>query len=117
MGAARPTTVRAYVQLVAVMKAAGDSDAADDIEFLGRERAREAICNRDAWLFNCLLQNVLGHDVGYGIGRFIFRALYWVLLISVISTLILKLSVPRRRAADGAGSGASARASPGSFPE
>ena len=83
-----------YVQLVAVMKAAGDSDAADDIQFLGRERAREAICNRDAWSFNCLLQNVLGHAVGYGIGRFTFRALYWVLLISVISTLILKLSVP-----------------------
>jgi len=83
-----------YAQLVAVMKAAGDSDSADDIQFLGRERARGAICNKDAWSFNCGLQNVLGFAVGYGVGRFTFRALFWVLLISMISMTILKLSVP-----------------------
>jgi len=64
-----------YAQLVAVMKAAGDSDAADDIQFLGRERAREAICTKDARSFNCALQNVLGYAVGYGIGKYSFFAL------------------------------------------
>jgi uncharacterized protein YjbI with pentapeptide repeats len=86
-----------YAQLVAVMKAAGDSDAADEIQFLGKERAREAICKRKGLSFNCLLQNVLGFAVGYGIGKYGFRALYWVALISSISMAFLWNFVPEEQ--------------------
>lgn len=82
-----------YSQLAAAFKASGDADAADEIQFLGRERARQTICDKGL-SFDCWLQSVLGVGVGYGIGAYTFRALFWVLLLSAASAVFLKLWVP-----------------------
>lgn len=82
-----------YAQLAAALKNAGDNDAANEIRFLGRERAREAVCQQ-GMSFDCFFQNVLGYTVGYGIGRYTFFALGWVVVLSLFSMFVLKWSVP-----------------------
>ncbi len=85
-----------YTQLAAALKSSGDNDAANEIRFLGRERAREAVCQR-GMSFDCFFQNVLGYTVGYGIGRYTFFALGWVVVLSLFSMFVLKWSVPEAR--------------------
>jgi uncharacterized protein YjbI with pentapeptide repeats len=85
-----------YTQLAAALKNSGDNDAANEIRFLGRERAREAVCQR-GMSFDCFFQNVLGYTVGYGIGRYTFFALGWVVVLSLFSMFVLKWSVPEAR--------------------
>ena len=82
-----------YTQLAAALKSSGDNDAANEIRFLGRERAREAVCQQ-GMSFDCFFQNVLGYTVGYGIGRYTFFALGWVVVLSLFSMFVLKWSVP-----------------------
>lgn len=82
-----------YAQLAAAKKSQGDNDAANNIRFLGRERARESVC-LNAWSFDCLFQSTLRYSVGYGIGIQTLIALGWVFTLSLVSMAILKLTVP-----------------------
>ncbi|MGI8567688.1 MAG: hypothetical protein ACR2KT_00640 [Methylocella sp.] len=69
-----------YGQLATAFTNSGDSDAANEIRYLGREREREAAC-KETWLRgSCFLQTALGSVAGYGIGAYTFKVLPWVLV-------------------------------------
>jgi hypothetical protein len=83
-----------YAQLAAAFTNSGDSDAADDIRFLDRERGREAAC-KETWLRgSCLLQTALGSVAGYGIGSHTFVVLPWVLVFWLAGAALLWWTVP-----------------------
>jgi hypothetical protein len=83
-----------YAQLAAAFKNSGDSDAADDIRFLDRERGRETAC-RETWLRgSCLLQTALGSMAGYGIGSHAFVVVPWVLVFWLGGAALLWWTVP-----------------------
>jgi uncharacterized protein YjbI with pentapeptide repeats len=83
-----------YTQLAAAFTNSGDSDAADDIRFLDRERQRDAAC-KETWLRgSCLLQTVLGSVAGYGIGSHTFVVIPWVLAFWMAGTALLWWTVP-----------------------
>ena len=77
-----------YEQLAAAHAAAGDRDAADDFHYDERVRAAESASWRDR-----AVSYVLGWGAGYGIGYYMFRALYWVIGLSVVGALILRFQV------------------------
>jgi hypothetical protein len=77
-----------YVQLAAAFKKLGDSDAADEIRYLGRVRESEDLSGL-AFLWSELLRDV----AGFGIGRFIFRTLFWAFLLSFLGAIVLRTTV------------------------
>jgi uncharacterized protein YjbI with pentapeptide repeats len=86
-----------YTQLAAALKSTGDNDAANEILYFGRERAREAACKKKGMSVDCLGRQFLRWTVGYGIGVYKFYALGWVTFLSVIGAFVLALSVPEAR--------------------
>jgi uncharacterized protein YjbI with pentapeptide repeats len=77
-----------YAQLAAAFTNAGYRDAANEIRFLGRVRERESQ-GWLAWIWSGFLQYV----AGFGIGTYTFRVLYWVIGISLLGALYLKMRV------------------------
>ncbi|MGH6812767.1 MAG: hypothetical protein ACREDM_10600 [Methylocella sp.] len=77
-----------YAQLAAALTNAGDRDAANDIRYLGRVRERDTEKGL-AYVWSGFLQWV----AGFGIGTYTFRALYWVLGISLLGALYLRTRV------------------------
>jgi hypothetical protein len=85
-----------YTQLSSVLVAAGSRDAAEAIQFAGRERERdEAWAHGDlgswAWL------SYLSLTSGYGIGLYTFRVLWWVLALTILGAGVLWYSPNARR--------------------
>ena len=62
-----------YEQLAAAFNAAGNRGAADEILYLGRLRQREIEVDWPRWAFDGVLQ----YGVGFGIGGYALRAVYW----------------------------------------
>jgi hypothetical protein len=77
-----------YVQLAAALTNAGDRDAANEIRYFGRVRERE---REKGWSY--IWSGVLQWVVGFGIGTYTFRVLYWVLGISLLGALYLRTRV------------------------
>ena len=86
-----------YLQLAAAFTLLGDGDGAKDIQYFGRERAREATC-ADAWtrgtVGSCALQTALKWGTGYGIGVHSFRVVTWLSLFSAVGAFILWRHTP-----------------------
>ncbi len=78
-----------YAQLAAALTNAGDRDAANEIRYLGRVRERDTKKGWGSYIWSGALQYV----AGFGIGTYTFRALYWVIGISVLGALYLRTSV------------------------
>jgi hypothetical protein len=76
-----------YEQLAAAHAAAGNRDAADDFHFYERVHAAES--ESASWLERTL-SYVQRWVAGYGIGYYMFRALWWTLLLSLVGALILR---------------------------
>jgi hypothetical protein len=80
-----------YVQLASVLTAAGHRDAAERIQYAGRDRERQVTCARsDRW--QCVWLTSLWLVAGYGIGLYSFRVAYWVLGLTVLGALVLATS-------------------------
>jgi len=78
-----------YQQLAAALTNAGDRDAANEIRYLGRVRERETEKRWSTYIWSGLLQYV----AGFGIGSYTFRVLWWVIGISLLGALYLKMRV------------------------
>jgi hypothetical protein len=77
-----------YEQLAAAHAAAGDRDAADAFHYAERVRATE---NEN--LPKRALSYVLRFVAGYGIGYYMFNALWWALGLAVLGAMVLWMSV------------------------
>ena len=76
-----------YQQLATVLHNAGKSSTADRVLFAAKEREREKAKGREkAWL------SVLRFVIGYGIGRYTFRALYWAIFFVLFGWGVLCLT-------------------------
>ena len=98
-----------YAQLASVLAAAGNRDGAADIRFFGRDRERSELLRGCPWLQKLGLVEKANDDracglrqwsawagltilqvfVGYGIGDYSFRAVFWALALALIGTAIL----------------------------
>jgi hypothetical protein len=77
-----------YAQLAAALTNAGDRDAANEIRYLGRVRERET---EKGWSY--IWSGLLQYVAGFGIGTYTFRVLWWVIGISFLGALYLKMRV------------------------
>ena len=93
-----------YSQLSSVLAAAGNREAAEEIQFAGRERERGEAWKHSFWSWTWL--SFLSKVAGYGIGLYTFRALWWVLGLTVVGAVVLWF---RRMHAGRAYSGGSAQ--------
>jgi hypothetical protein len=75
-----------YEQLAAAFVATGDHDAADEIHYKERIRADE----QDRGWGGFVWSQFLRWAAGYGIGSYMFRALYWALGLSVLGAVLLR---------------------------
>jgi hypothetical protein len=80
-----------YVQLASVMTAHGDQDSAADVLYYGRVRE-----TRMAWESGhyprWMLLGALNVVTGYGIGTYTFRALVWIIVLTIIGVVLLTWS-------------------------
>jgi uncharacterized protein YjbI with pentapeptide repeats len=75
-----------YKKCAEFLREAGMPDRADQVLIKGRDRQRkEALDERKYSLWFGL--SILKYSIGYGIGKSTFRALYWILLFTLIGTL------------------------------
>jgi hypothetical protein len=98
-----------YTQLASVLAAAGNRDAAESIRFFGRDRERIEALRGCVWLQRLGLVaappaprpcdwgsgvglGILQVFVGYGIGGYTFRALYWAIGLALFGTVILRVA-------------------------
>lgn len=85
-----------YRQMAEALIAAGEHDAALEVQFYGRQQERMEACGR--WLLaRCVSLTALQFTIGYGIGSHAFRVLYWVLGLFFFGWLILLCSPVARR--------------------
>ena len=81
-----------YEQLAAAFAAAGERDAADDIRYLEQARSDQSI---SWWNPTYLLWRWLFRwGAGYGVGEYMFRALYCAIGLAVIGAVVLHRWVP-----------------------
>jgi hypothetical protein len=93
----RTFSTQPYTQLAAVLLAAGRRNTAEAIQFAGRQRERgEAWGNGDlgSWAWLTVLSSVLG----YGIGLYTFRVLWWVGGFTALGAMVLFWWSPNARA-------------------
>jgi hypothetical protein len=77
-----------YEQLAAVFGAAGYRDVADEIHYYEQVRATEK-----SSVLGLAGSTLMRWGAGYGIGSYMFRALYWAIGLSLIGALILRFCV------------------------
>jgi hypothetical protein len=85
-----------YVHLAAVLTGEGRRDDGDTILFYGRERERQEVCARHAWV-QCGWLGLLRWTVGYGIGNRTFMALGWAAGLMVFGFVVLFFGVSDAR--------------------
>jgi hypothetical protein len=96
-----------YTQLASVLAASGNSEAANEIRYAGRRRQRNELLRGCSWWRHptapaattvpqppCDLGGWLGLSalqvtIGYGIGTYTFRAMWWTLGLTAAGTIIL----------------------------
>jgi len=92
-----------YTELASVLAASGDGAAATAIRFIGRDRERaEMMTNCRVWgsgpadtplrpcdLLGWVGLSILQTTVGYGIGTYTFRALWWTIGLALIGIAML----------------------------
>jgi hypothetical protein len=94
-----------YAQLASVLAAGGNRDGAADIRFFGRDRERSELLRGCTWLQKLglaenpddnspcrwgagLSLSLLQAFVGYGIGNYAFRAVYWAVGLALVGVVI-----------------------------
>jgi hypothetical protein len=77
-----------YTSPAAALTSAGDRGGAYEIRYRGRERERETQNGLDL-VWSGFLQYV----VGFGIGTYTFRVLYWFIFIAFLGALYLRMRV------------------------
>jgi hypothetical protein len=91
-----------YEQLAAVFATAGNRDAADEIHFDERVWAEQKTSG-----LGFLWSSALRWGAGYGIGLYMFRALGWAFVLSVIGSIFLRFvankGVVERKCKNGCG--------------
>jgi hypothetical protein len=75
-----------YEQLAAAFSAAGERDAADEIHYRERVRADKKAAGWGSFIWSQFLR----WGAGYGIGLYMFRALYWAAGLSVLGAVLLR---------------------------
>lgn len=83
-----------YTELAAYFTMSGNRDAAATIAFYGKQRERIEAGLRHEWGQWMLLAG-LEIFAGYGIGDYAFRALGWVLILTLIGVLVLQAGSAR----------------------
>jgi hypothetical protein len=95
-----------YAQLASVLAAGGNRDGAADIRFFDRDRQRSELMGGRTWLQKLgwankpnnnrpcrrsagLSLSLLQAFVGYGIGNYAFRAVYWTVGLTLVGVAIL----------------------------
>jgi hypothetical protein len=86
-----------YTELGAVLTAAGDRDTAEFVEFNGRERDRADVCQASGYLARCAWLTFLYYTAGYGIERYMWHVLPWVIGLTLLGSAILAFSANARR--------------------
>jgi hypothetical protein len=80
-----------YRQLAAVLAASGDKETSTAVAFWSRQHERHL-----AWqggrFWTWMGLSILAFTVGYGIGAYTFVVLIWVVLITVCSAVVLRVS-------------------------
>lgn len=85
-----------YIQLASVMAAHGDQDNAAKVLYYGRVRETQMAWeagNYPRWMLLAALNVV----TGYGIGTYTFRALSWIIALTVVGVVLLKRSPGARQ--------------------
>jgi hypothetical protein len=77
-----------YEQLAAAFASAGYRDAADEIHYYEQVRAAEK-----SGVLALAGSSLMRWGAGYGIGSYMFRALYWVLGLSILGAVTLRFWV------------------------
>ena len=85
----KPYTPQPYEQLASVLRGMGHLKEANDVLYAGRERSR-ALSFEDGHYWSWVGQSLLNYVIGYGLGSRYFRSIFWVVLLVVIGTYILR---------------------------
>jgi hypothetical protein len=86
-----------YQQLARVMAAEGDRDNAAAIQYFAREQERAMACKNGEY-GTCFALTALWAMAGYGIGNYTWRAVYWVLGLTVVGSIfVFSVRDARRR--------------------
>ena len=94
----QPYTPQPYQQAAKVLREMGHPEIADDVLYAGRERERNEAWQRGDYP-RWFGLSLLSWTIGYGIGLRYFRALYWVVGLVLIATIVLRVTgqdTPRR---------------------
>lgn len=92
----RDFSTQPYTQLAKVLFAAGQQDTAEKIQFAERQQERKEAL-RAGHLRRWLWMTFLSWVLGYGIGLYTFRVLRWVLILTLVGSVVLWWSPPARR--------------------
>jgi hypothetical protein len=85
-----------YRQLGSVVTDSGDRDQGNEIQYWARQRQRHAAANSGNWATYAEL-TLLDYTVGYGIGNYTFRVLWWVVGFTLLGALVLRSSPVARK--------------------
>jgi hypothetical protein len=91
-----PYSPQPYEQLAKVLREMGDPEMAHDVLYAGRERDRTEAWQREGKL-RWLGLSMLNWTIGYGYGHRFFWALYWVIGLVLIGTIVLRATGQNRR--------------------
>jgi hypothetical protein len=84
-----------YRQMAAALVSLGKRDAALEIQFHGRQQERRDACLR--WqVASCISLAALEYTIGYGIGDYAFRVLWWALGLFLLGWTVLLVSKTAR---------------------
>jgi hypothetical protein len=84
-----------YKQLAAVLAASGDKEKSTEAAYWSREHERE-LALKNGMIWTWLGLSVLAFTVGYGIGAYTFVVLIWVVVITICSAIVLRISPAAR---------------------
>jgi hypothetical protein len=80
-----------YNQVAGIFSGVGNRDEAAAIRFYGRERERDEAFEQRKW-GHWIILTLLKISVGYGIGDYTFRALYWLIGLTIVGAAVLQFS-------------------------
>ncbi|MCK1485575.1 hypothetical protein IVB25_23500 [Bradyrhizobium sp. 193] len=80
-----------YQQLARILQAQGDPDRANAVRFAARDRELHEAWRRGDY-GTAILLFCLKVTIGYGIGEYTFRVLWWIGAVALIGTLVLVFS-------------------------
>ena len=87
-----------YEQLASVLRKVGRANTADTVLYASKERERSGEGINKPWLF------ALKWIIGYGIGLYMFRALYWAVAFLILGWVLLVVTGEHKKHIDALGS-------------